>query len=48
MVEAVPATTEQSREQIRDELIELAEKHVAARETYKSLKTDAKMDLAIW
>ena len=30
--------------QIRDELIALAEQHIEARMTYKSLKVDAKTD----
>ena len=34
--------------QIRDELIALAEQHIDARMTYKSLKVDAKTDQNIW
>ncbi len=37
-----------TREQIRDHLQEMAERHIAARESYKSLKADAAKELYIW
>jgi len=37
-----------TREQIRDHLCEMAERHIEARNTYRSLRTDASKDLNIW
>ena len=47
MVEADPWEMK-SRDQIRDDLIALAERHVAARGTYKTLKIDESKDMTVW
>ena len=47
MVDADPWEMK-SRDQIRDDLIALAERHVAARGTYKTLKIEEAKDMTIW
>ena len=51
MVEAASASDaydSMSREQIRDALCAMAERHLDARHTYKSLKVDASKELNVW
>ena len=50
MVQAAGAdpTDNMTRDQIKDYVIAMAERHVAARETYSSLKTDANKNLNVW
>jgi len=37
-----------SREEIKDYLCAIAERHIVAAPTYKSIKTDASKDLNVW
>ena len=50
MVQAAGAdpTDTMTRGQIKDHVIAMAERHVAACESYSSLKTDASKNLAVW
>ena len=50
MVEARPADLcdNMSRDQIKQHLLDMADRHIHQRESYKSIQTDAKTDLNIW
>ena len=50
MVEAVneDPCDSMSRDEIKDYLIAMAERHIAAAHTYKSIKTDPSKELNIW
>ena len=50
MVEAAGADPcdNMTREQIRDHLVQMADRHLAARESYKVLKADQAKQLFIW